>query len=294
MVKLAILTNWIDSAGIYDLWKRQSKDGAGRWNDVQLVPCAKDADMLILINAPAPNTDFRSFNKPVLYFLMEPYIPSHWGIDPVRDFIASDVYTHDKHHNIGEWHIARTWTELSQANFNGKYDYISTIQSTKNYDLGHKLRLAFIQELNRAVDVLHCYGSFYTPELKHYKGLLPPGNKECGLRRYKYHLAVENHAIDNYFTEKIIDGILEECLVFYWGCPNLESYLPARAFIRLSLTNTARDIETIMQAIKRDEWRARLDDIRRAKSIILNELQFFPMIEKILKTRGTINERAPN
>ena len=38
--------------------------------------------------------------------------------------------------------------------------------------------------------------------------MLPPLNKNAGILPYRYTIAVENNAEINYFTEKIIDGIV--------------------------------------------------------------------------------------
>ncbi len=280
-MKIAVLTNWTTTAGLYHDWKKQSQDGNGTWNKIQLISNIDDADIVVIINGVDKPSNLASLYPNAHYFLMEPYAPLEWS-NPRADFNPENVHTHDVCTNIGEWHIGPTYSNLISSHYNGKMDRISTIQSRKNYDIGHQLRLSFIEKLNSALDCLDCFGSYTSANIKHYKGSLPHKQKEVGLRYYKYHFAAENHAICNYFTEKIIDGILMECLVFYWGCPNLEEYLPARAFIRLPLINFDDDIKIIKKAIKENEWAARLDDIRAAKSIILNKLQFFPLLEKIL------------
>ena len=43
-----------------------------------------------------------------------------------------------------------------------------------------------------------------------------------------------------------------------------------------------KDYETIKKAIKDDWWSIKLPYIKKAKKRILNELQFFPRIEKII------------
>jgi hypothetical protein len=287
MVNITVLCNWTSPDDLYEGWKKQSKDGAGSWNNIQLTSKDEDiVDVVIVINGlpSGPAKVVQQFPN-ALYFLMEPYAPSGWE-RPYDHFPPQNIYTHDRCTNIGEWHLSYTYSQLKTLSFNGKYDRISTIQSQRNVDIGHKLRLAFIDSLNDAIDTLYCYGSYQTPKIKHYMGRLPANAKEDGLRFYKYHFAAENHAIPNYFTEKIIDGILTECLVFYWGCPNLEEYLPADSFVRLSLVNFEDDIETIRRAIAENWWEKRLPVIRKAKQIILDQLQFFPLLERIIAERA--------
>ena len=52
------------------------------------------------------------------------------------------------------------------------------------------------------------------------------------------------------------------CLCFYWGCPNLESYIDSRAFIRLNLDDFESSYRIIVDAIENDEWSKRIDIIR--------------------------------
>ena len=113
-------------------------------------------------------------------------------------------------------------------------------------------------------------------------GPLPPHDKNGGLLQYKYTFNAENHSIRNYYTEKLIDGILAECLVFYWGCPNVKDYIDERAYVQLELVDFEKDYQTVQKAINEDWHSQRLPYIREAKKKILDELQFFPRLEKIL------------
>jgi hypothetical protein len=92
----------------------------------------------------------------------------------------------------------------------------------------------------------------------------------------------ENFSIKNYYTEKLIDGILSETLVFYSGCYNIKDFIDERAFVYLELSNFENDYEIVKSAIMNDLWSERIEYIRAAKKKILNELQFFPRLEKIV------------
>ncbi len=117
---------------------------------------------------------------------------------------------------------------------------------------------------------------------KNYKGSLPPHKKDDSLFPYKYSFNVENFSIKNYYTEKLIDGILAETLVFYSGCYNIKDYIDERAFVYLELSNFEHDYEIIKSAIMNDLWSERIEYIREAKKKILNDLQFFPRLQKII------------
>ncbi|MBP1777768.1 MAG: hypothetical protein H6Q86_3778, partial [candidate division NC10 bacterium] len=98
----------------------------------------------------------------------------------------------------------------------------------------------------------------------------------------KYTFAAESHAEKNYFTEKLVDAILSECLCFYWGCPNLSDYIDPRAYIRLDLDDFDAAAHTITTAIAQGEWERRIDFIRREKRKILEEYQVFPTLQRIV------------
>ena len=75
---------------------------------------------------------------------------------------------------------------------------------------------------------------------------------------------------------------MSETLVFYSGCSNIKDYIDERAFVYLELKNFENDYEIIKSAIMNDLWSERIEYIREAKKKILNELQFFPRLEKIV------------
>ena len=106
--------------------------------------------------------------------------------------------------------------------------------------------------------------------------------KDDGLMPYKYTIACENCSEPGYFTEKLADAILSECLCFYWGCPNLEEYIDGDAFVRLDLDNFEGSMEIVKRAIVEDWWVKRIDIIRREKKKILEEIGFFPRLKKEL------------
>ena len=95
---------------------------------------------------------------------------------------------------------------------------------------------------------------------------------------------VENNYQPNFITEKLWEPILCETLVFYYGCPNVTDYIDSRAFVQLDITDFEKSYQIIKQALNEDWWSQRIDIIRQEKHRILNELSFFPTIEKIITT----------
>jgi hypothetical protein len=111
---------------------------------------------------------------------------------------------------------------------------------------------------------------------------VPADNKYNVYAFYKYVLAVENNSEHNYATEKLWEAILCESLCFYWGCPNLEDHIDARAFVRLPLEDPVAALQIIQQAIAEDWWTERIAVIKQMKERLLNELGFFPRMAALL------------
>jgi hypothetical protein len=117
--------------------------------------------------------------------------------------------------------------------------------------------------------------------LNNYISELENDKKEYGYCKYKYMIAVENNKEQNYLTEKFYEGILCECLVFYWGCPNISDYINPECFIQLN-DDYDSSIKIISDAIKNNEYEKRIHKIKNEKNKIINKLAFFPKINKII------------
>lgn len=282
--KVMLLSNWADSERMCHIWNKMSK-GNYRWNNIQIVweePC----DYYVIINCP-PISIFPESKKTIL-FHMEPLMSQHremwgdWGNPPKKDFLY--CATHDTEYNNTEWHISKTYTELCTENIVKSEELdgvISTVLSDKYKDPGHIRRIDFGKFLDRKGVKLHVFGGSKFG-WKNYKGPLPLHQKDNAMLPYKYVFNAENHEIPNYFTEKLVDGILSECLVFYWGCTNIRNFFDERAFVLLSLEDFDADLAIIEKAIQENWWEQRLPYILEAKKKILDYYQFFPRLERIL------------
>jgi hypothetical protein len=93
---------------------------------------------------------------------------------------------------------------------------------------------------------------------------------------------VENNYEEDFITEKLWEPILCECLTFYYGCPNVSDYIDPRAYVQLDMDDFEGSYRTIKTAIEEDWWSQRISIIRQEKQKILNELAFFPTVERIV------------
>lgn len=274
-IRIQLLCNWMESVDLMKLWSKMLHP------DSHIIFTNQNPHIWVIINAPPKNIVY-DCNRTIV-FQMEPNMcENQWGewASPDKSKFLS-VFTHENSLNTIEWHLSKHCYELLTEEIIKKEELcLSTILSAKYYDEGHKKRVDFIKYIENTISV-HVYGS-NSHDYRIYKGSLPYHQKDNGLIPYKYTFNAENHSLKNYCTEKIIDAILAECLCFYWGCPNLETILDSRCFIRLSLKDFEHDMEVVRKAIEEDEWSKRIHTIRNEKKRILNDLQFTRRLENIL------------
>lgn len=283
--RIFLLCHWCSSRELADLWNKMTK-GDYRWNNIQIV-WEEPYDYAVILNAPQ-GLQYLVENKTMI-FHMEPGIPEnarvwgHWSKPSEKRFLR--VFTHKKDYANFDWHISKTFSELSTQEIvkdKNLENVLSTVLSKKYFDSGHVKRIDFARFLEKKMgNRFHIFGDNYW-NFKDHKGSLPYHCKDKALLPYKYTFNVENKSIQNYFTEKLVDGILSECLVFYSGCYNIREYIDERAYVYLELSNFEKDYEIILKAISEDWHSQRLPYIKDAKRKILNELQFFPRLEKII------------
>lgn len=323
-IRIKLLCNWCSEKKIREDFLLMGNNDTG-WNNIELVKEdeTENIDYYVILNST--NSYFEKEKS--IVFRMEPKMQNNtsWGDwKDLSGFVK--VFDHLEEMNNLEWHLSHSYMNFMKGFENSpespkefekkihdppnltKTKILSTILSGKYKDPGQMKRIEFVKyidyrenlELTRlskqnqiqgdnipesfpiSIDV---YGE--NKEYSHYCGSLPYRCKDEGLYPYKYTFNVENNSIKNYVTEKLIDGILSECLVFYSGCYNIREYIDERAYVYLELLNFERDYEIIKRAIQEDWYSQRLVYIREAKKKILNELQFFPRLEKFLKTLKT-------
>lgn len=277
MTKVYPVTCWTDSAHLRGELNRLSK-GDYTWNDIVIVTNPAECDFFVVLNHPNGQ---QIDKKRTVVFQMEPDSTrrkwGEWYKPNKSDFLY--VYDTEHHKNNIEWHISHDYNTLMTSSPT-KTKTLSAIVSALNTLPGHKLRLEFVKYLDHLPYFDHYGKGESTGRGRCFRGSLK--KKDDGLFPYKYTFNSENECERNYFTEKVVDAILSECLLFYWGCPNLEEWINPMAFIRLDLTRPRDAMRTVVDAINRDEWSRRIGIIREEKKRILNEIQFFPVLERIL------------
>lgn len=280
-LRVKLIANWTSSQELCEIWKRQSK-GDLCWGEIEVTSDDGPVDYYAVINHPHAATDDLRPDRTII-FHMEPRCAvlgwGQWAAPDPREFLQ--VRSHDRYRNVAEWHLDMTYAELIDQS-PSKTRGLSAVVSGKVTAPGQRLRVAFLHHLETLGFPVDIYGHETPHGFSSYQGSLPYMNKKDGILPYRYTFNAENNAENNYFSEKIVDAILGECLCFYWGCPNLEDYIDPRAFIRLPLDDHKESHRIVDEAIRSDQWSERIDVIRAEKQRILDEYQFFPTLSRVV------------
>ena len=283
-IRVKLLCNWTSSENLRDVWNRMSK-GNYTWNNIKLVN-DNDPDFFVVCNSPPSGVNPEP--SKTIVFRMEPFMGinksmyGEWATPDQTKFFK--VCYHDSEYNNNEWHLSKTYNQLKSEVITKNNDLdnvLSTVLSSKYHDQGHIKRIDFVKFLESKNFPVHVFGDNKWGYIN-YKGSLPYLEKDNAMFPYKYVFNVENNSIKNYYTEKLIDGILAECLVFYSGCYNVKEFIDEKAFFYLELSNFEEDYKKVTNAIKNNLWEERLPYIKKAKAKILDYLQFFPRLERII------------
>lgn len=182
------------------------------------------------------------------------------------------------------WHLGRivnpdgTFTFLRDYNFfknndqiSNKKKLLSVISSNRAFTKGHKDRIRFVHQLKEHFgDRLDLFG----------RGIHEIEDKWDSLADYKYHIALENCSVYDYWSEKLADSYLAGAFPFYYGCRNLNKYFPEGSYVSIDINSPARAIKVIEEAMAKDVFENSLSLLRDAKRMVLDEYNIFSLIAR--------------
>ena len=155
-----------------------------------------------------------------------------------------------------------------------KYKIISTVCSSKQQrHTLHRRRFAFTRQLQDMLPEIDFFGH----------GVCFIKDKAEALDDYRYHVVVENHLCPHYWTEKLADAFLANCLPFYCGCPNIADYFPVDSFITIDINNVEETAKIIRRAIADNAYEKRLAAIAEARRRVLDEHNFYALVSRLIQ-----------
>ena len=283
-INLHFVTNYSDTKEETTSKRNKYTHDNNLWNNLT-IDYEKPADYYVIQNHPGNK---KYVPEKTLLFYNEPKLTRHrWkGWSESVNF-----FNNFTERNWTGWGISWNYDALMTRpifKIKENENIVSTITSDLCFYPGHQLRLNFLPYLD-TIDS-HIFGKCTkgrrSPlhKLKNYRGPLNY-NKDAGVMPYHYHFAAENSQESGYFSEKLIDPILSEAYCFYWGCPNVKSYIPERAFLQIDITRPRIALEMIKASIENNTREKRLKEIKAAKKKILTELSIMPVIDRIINKK---------
>lgn len=67
------------------------------------------------------------------------------------------------------------------------------------------------------------------------------------IKEYKFMICMENSQIENYWTEKLVNGYLGNTIPIYWGDPNITDIFNSKSFININTLGVEKGIERIKE-----------------------------------------------
>lgn len=165
--------------------------------------------------------------------------------------------------------VTRDYDTFKNAAPPKKEKLISVICSAKTWTDGHRKRRDFALALKSAFgEKLDLYG----------RGFLAVEDKWDAIAPYKYHVAIENCSIPDYWTEKLADTFLGGSYPFYYGCPNIRDYFPADALTQLDIADIGQALKTIDTVIAGGQFEKGLAAIEEARTQVLDKYNLFAVL----------------
>jgi hypothetical protein len=262
--------------------RAQSPGNRGIWGDYKfdINNGADECDYWVVFESTARNESAAVPAGRTILVLNEPeyvrsYSPEYlrqfdWIVTWRTDLPASNVI---RSHCMDGWWLKRTYDMLKDDRVE-KTGLMSVVSSDKASIPEHRKRFAFINRMiGHFKDRLTVFGSIngnYCSDK--FKALAP----------YKYAIAIEAAPFPDYWTEKIADCYLCETMPFYYGAPNIGDYFDRDSFIAIDLDDYQASVRAIEEAIETGAYERHRDKVLHAKQKILDELQTFPNLTRVL------------
>jgi hypothetical protein len=259
----------------------QTPHGDGRWKDVQfhVDQPVDECDVWFVYEGLSRTETTLCPPDNVVFITAEPPIIKDYNARWLRQFARVISCQRNLRHpavlfsqTAVPWHVGKSYDALSQQPFPPKSKSWSAIASNKSFVPGHRLRLAFIEELRRRGG-----GDIFG------RGTRELAVKWDGLADYRYSVAIENCQYPDYWTEKIADCFLAGTVPFYFGCPNILDFFPAEALVWLDVEQPEKAIRRMDEVLGSNDYEQRLPALEKAKSLVLNEYNMFNFMAEFCK-----------
>lgn len=160
---------------------------------------------------------------------------------------------------------------------------VSVVSSDKNFTEEHRARLAFVAKLKEALgDQVDVFG----------RGIADFADKRDVLDAYRYHIALENCSINDYWSEKIADPYLTLTFPIYHGCPNIYDYFPSSSLRVIDIYKPADAVKAIRKVIESDLAEQSRTSLLEARKLVMQEHNVFALLARTVREQFNTTAHA--
>jgi len=270
-----------------------SEDGAGSMRGGKIrFGRTPDPDWFFINGCPEADFKTRVPWERRILFLMEPPMIERYRLDYVNQFgVLVSPYCFDGYPGrlildntcIG-WHaglnahpqIFRKLDDVENFPVPRKTKTISVVSSLKKKRFGHRKRVAFISSL------LARYGA----KIDYYgHGFNPIQDKLDAIAPYKYHIAIENCNLNNYWTEKLADAWIGWSLPIYCGDPSILRKVPDPLGIEvIDISDPLSSMRHIDYILDSDVYHSRIDAIAACRKWAIRKTNVLERVCEIIES----------
>lgn len=283
---------------------RQTPEGSGVWGDCRfdVTGSEPECDWWVVVEDLPCAAQALCPPEKTLFITQEPPTIRSYRADFLAQFARVVTCRRNdlEHPNVlvrqqGQpWHIGISRESVTPVVRFGYDDFrspppsktklLSVLCSNKAMTEGHRRRIAFVQRLQAHFgERLDVFG----------RGFREVADKWDAIAPYKYHLALENCAVADYWTEKLADTYLGGAFPFYGGCPNIADYFPADSLLPIDTEDVERTIFLIENALREERFERAQAALEAARTQVLDRYNLFALIAELCPAPTTRTEKQP-
>lgn len=261
------------------------------------IDSAESADWLFVFDSP-----YACFNTNIprerrILFLMEPPGVTVYPLHYLEQFgIVVSPYEIPRYSGrlirtnpclgwfVGERYF-RTLGDVLGYGIPQKTKLISMVTSLKRRIPGRKKRLALMEAVRSSFgDEFGCFGREFAPV----------DDKLDAIAPYKYHIAIENSRLPNYWTEKLADAWIGWALPIYCGDPTILDQIPDPRGIELIDTDDIEGaVRKIAALIEADPFEERLGAIKKCREWVIERANPYRRVCELIESADEDVKSAP-
>jgi hypothetical protein len=259
-IQIGFISSWGDEPqNLLNQYSQLTPNNSGAWKNIIGTQDIQLSEYIICLDRPSIS------HAHAIHFRREPNIIKPWHAP--ASFLSNFDYS-----SVEKYHVCtrapNSYNLLETESYIKKTKHISAVSSDK-----HLHRTSFIKSIiANFSDRIDYFGNIFTGKC------VTSEQRRKAFSQYSMSVCIENCAQENYFTEKITDSILSWCMPLYWGCPNIDQFLPEGSYRLINLDQPDQIMEIANKPISNQEIKA----MQEARNLILNKYNIWATIHNIL------------